>query len=67
MTFPLPTPAHSLRLATLDSALLAATMGTLVVVAWKIRRLAALLLVPYALWTVFATALSWRLWRMNRR
>lgn len=41
--------------------LIAATMAAF----WRIRRLAALLLVPYLLWVTFATALTWALWRAN--
>jgi benzodiazapine receptor len=63
---PLFTRLHALRLAALDSALLTLSVTTLALLAWPIRRLAALLLVPYVLWTAFATVLSWRLWQLNR-
>jgi benzodiazapine receptor len=33
---------------------------------WKVRPLAGLLLVPYALWVSFATVLNWSLWSLNR-
>ena len=32
----------------------------------RISRLAALLLVPYLLWTAFATVLNTAIWRRNR-
>ena len=32
---------------------------------WRVRRTAALLLVPYVLWTVFASVLNFTIWRMN--
>jgi len=32
---------------------------------WGVRRLAALLLVPYLLWVAFASALTWAVWRAN--
>ncbi|QEC49531.1 tryptophan-rich sensory protein [Baekduia soli] len=38
----------------------------LIVRAWPASRLAALLLVPYALWVAFATALTWAIWARNR-
>jgi len=37
----------------------------LIVRAWPVSRLAALLLVPYALWLAFATALTWAIWARN--
>ncbi len=63
---PLFTRRRSLPLATLDCALLAASVWMLVAWAWPVRRLAAALLLPYALWSTFATALSLRLWQLNR-
>jgi tryptophan-rich sensory protein len=41
------------------------TTVALVVRAWPASRLAALLLVPYALWLLFATALTWAIWARN--
>jgi tryptophan-rich sensory protein len=41
------------------------TTVALVVRAWPVSRLAALLLVPYALWVAFATALTWAIVRRN--
>lgn len=32
---------------------------------WRVKRLAGMLLVPYALWTGFATVLNYTIWRMN--
>lgn len=37
----------------------------LVVRAWPVSRLASLLLVPYALWIAFASALTWAIWARN--
>ena len=37
----------------------------LIVRAWPVSRLASLLLVPYALWVAFATALTWAIWARN--
>ena len=41
------------------------TTVALVVRAWPLSRLAALLLVPYAIWIAFATALTWAMWARN--
>lgn len=36
-----------------------------IVVAWPVRRSAALLFVPYFLWVTFAAALNFEIWRLN--
>ena len=36
-----------------------------IVLFWNIRRVAALLLVPYLVWIVFATALNWQFLKLN--
>ena len=51
--------------AGVEILVLEGTMVGLVVRAWPVSRLAALLLVPYALWLVFATALTWAIWARN--
>jgi len=56
---------HSQLLGTLDAvALVIAICGTIIVF-WRLSRGAALLLVPYLLWTGFATVLTFSLWRLN--
>mgnify|MGYP003586112950 CR=1 FL=1 len=42
-------------------ALIVATMSAF----WRVRPLAALLLVPYLLWVTFASALAFAIWRLN--
>lgn len=44
--------------------LLALIAGTLVAF-WRVRRLAAALLVPYIGWVGFASVLTWSVWRSN--
>lgn len=63
---PILTRFHALRLAVVDCSMLSLVVATLVVLAWPVRRLAAVMLVPYVLWTGFATCLSWRIQRLNR-
>lgn len=44
--------------------LLAAILATLAVF-WRVRRPAALLLIPYTLWVTFAAVLNFTIWRLN--
>ena len=62
---PLLTRKRSLALAPLDCGALAVAVWLLVGKAIPVRRLAGLLLVPYGLWTTFATVLSLALLRRN--
>ncbi|MGI6208558.1 MAG: tryptophan-rich sensory protein [Anaerolineae bacterium] len=34
---------------------------------YRVNPVAGLLLLPYQLWTTFATALNFAIWRLNRR
>jgi benzodiazapine receptor len=56
---------HRGALATIDVLVLLALILATVVAFWRIRRLAALLLVPYLLWVSFAAMLTWAVWRAN--
>jgi translocator protein len=40
-------------------------VGAFIVLAWPVRRSAALLFVPYFLWVTYAAALNFELWRLN--
>ncbi len=62
---PLLTRRRSLWLSLADTAALHVVVDALVVLAWPIQRAAALLLLPYSAWTLFTTALSWRVRRLN--
>ena len=53
--------------AGVEIVVLEGTTVALVVRAWPVSRLASLLLVPYAVWVVFATALTWAIWAGNAR
>jgi translocator protein len=52
--------------AGVEIVILEGTTVALIVRAWPLSRVAALLLVPYALWVAFATALTWAIWARNR-
>jgi tryptophan-rich sensory protein len=52
-------------LAFANILLLIATLYTTLIVFWHIRKTAAILLIPYALWTTFATILNFTLWQLN--
>lgn len=51
--------------ALLDISALWLVILTFIVLAWPVRRTAALLLVPYLLWVTFAAALNLEIWRLN--
>jgi tryptophan-rich sensory protein len=61
------TRARMLGAATIECAVLAAVNVLLIATAWRVRRSAALLLVPYAGWTAFATFLTWTIQRLNHQ
>ncbi|GAA3290432.1 hypothetical protein GCM10020295_04870 [Streptomyces cinereospinus] len=52
-------------LAFLDICLLLAALGATILLFRRRSRTAALLLVPYALWTLYAAALNFALWQLN--
>ncbi|HVE54851.1 MAG TPA: TspO/MBR family protein [Ramlibacter sp.] len=48
-----------------DVLLLLLLIVATVMLFWRLRRLAALLLLPYLAWVAFASALTWSVWRAN--
>jgi benzodiazapine receptor len=52
-------------LAFAEVLLLLALIVATVVLFWRVRRLAAVLLLPYLAWVAFASALTWSVWRAN--
>jgi tryptophan-rich sensory protein len=52
-------------LAFVEILVLVVAIYATLVAFWKVRRVAGLLLVPYALWTTFAAVLNFMIWRMN--
>src|SRR4051812_21567276 len=53
--------------AGVEIVVLEGTTIALVVRAWPVSRLASLLLVPYAVWIAFATALTWGIWARHAK
>ncbi|MCA9108583.1 MAG: tryptophan-rich sensory protein [Planctomycetaceae bacterium] len=49
----------------LDIAVLWAAILWTIVLFWRIKRSAAMLLVPYLLWVSFAAFLNLRFWQLN--
>jgi len=56
---------HQGALAFAEIVVLWILIATLVVMFWRLHRLAAALLLPYLAWVGFAAALSLSLWRLN--
>lgn len=57
--------AHLFDIAVFDAAVLCLTTVILIALIWRFSRTAALLLVPYAAWTAFATYLSYAIMVLN--
>ncbi|KWT69277.1 Tryptophan-rich sensory protein [Hyphomicrobium sulfonivorans] len=51
--------------ALIDIGALWAVVLAFIVLAWPVRRSAALLFVPYLLWLSYAAALNFEIWRLN--
>ncbi len=45
--------------------LLLLLLSATTVVFWRVRRLAAILMLPYLAWVCLASALTWSVWRNN--
>lgn len=56
---------HQGALAFLDIVLLWMCIAVTLVLFWRIRPLAGLLLVPYLVWVTFASALNYQIWQLN--
>ena len=57
--------AHEISAALVVIALLDLAVRATVVLFWKVRRVAGLLLLPYLAWVLFATYLNWQLLVLN--
>ena len=57
---------HLIGLAFLDCLFVAATTWFVIAWFWRATRLGSSLLIPYALWTSFASVLNLHLWILNR-
>lgn len=54
-----------LLLATIDCLLVAVTAFLLIIYSFRLSKVAGWILIPYLLWTTFATYLSWTIYGMN--
>ena len=57
--------AHRIAAALVDILLLDSAVVIAVVLFWRVRPIAGLLLAPYLLWIGFATALNFSIWQLN--
>ena len=57
---------RSPRWALVEIVVLWAAIVATTVTFWRISRTAALLMLPYLLWTSFATLLNYKIWSLNR-
>lgn len=53
------------ELAFYEILVLLAAIITTIVLFWRIRRLAAVLMLPYLAWVTFATILNYTIWQLN--
>lgn len=56
---------HKGALAFAEVLVLLALIAATVVMFWRIRRLAGVLMLPYLAWVGFASALTWAVWQRN--
>jgi translocator protein len=56
---------RDLFLATIDCLLVAVTTFLLIILSGRLAKVSAWMLVPYFLWSSFATFLSWTIYSMN--
>jgi len=56
---------HQGAFSFLDIVLLWLAIVTTLVLFWRVKPLAGLLLVPYLAWVTFASALNYEIWRLN--
>lgn len=56
---------HSGALAFAEVLVLLALIAVTIAVFWRIRRLAAVLMLPYFAWVGLASALTWSVWQSN--
>jgi benzodiazapine receptor len=57
--------AHLIMAALVDAGLMAVTLIAVMALYWRVRPLAAALLVPYLGWVLFAIVLNWQILTLN--
>jgi tryptophan-rich sensory protein len=56
---------HQMYNAFVEAIALDLTVLILIMLTWRISKIASTLLIPYALWVAFASFLTWSVWVMN--
>lgn len=56
---------HQGALAVADIVLLGVAIAATLIAFWRVSRLAGVLLIPYLLWVMFASALNYSVWQLN--
>jgi len=54
-----------LGLAFFDALIIEATVLMLIVLIWRVSKVASILLIPYSLWVIFASYLNFVIWQLN--
>jgi tryptophan-rich sensory protein len=49
-----------------DAGLICLSVIAIIIIAWRISKVASLLFLPYAAWTLFATYLTWAIYTVNK-
>ena len=57
---------HWLGAAVWEAGILDLSVIVLIILIWPVSRLASTLLMPYAVWTTFATYLTYVIWSLNK-
>jgi translocator protein len=56
---------HNIELAFYDLAAMWLSIVAFILLAWPIDYRASVLFLPYLVWTTYAGALNWEVWRLN--
>lgn len=57
---------HLIGYAVIEAALLALSVLVIIILSWPLSKYASLLMLPYFLWVIFATYLTYSVWILNK-